>query len=204
MESNTAVAPIMPAPPTMSTSFFKQDFLRTYDLTSGNAILRLISCYRTPGLHAIAVHRFGQWLKTKHLLLRILLEPVYLGLFHRIRTKWGIEISRSAEIGPGLYIGHYGGIMIASLARIGSNVNISQQVTIGVSGQGEKMGVPIIGDHVYIAPGAKVFGKIRIGNNAKIGANAVVYRDIPDNAVVVQDPGYRIISFKGNRTVHTA
>ena len=58
-------------------------------------------------------------------------------------------------------------------------------MTIGVAGKGEKRGCPIIGDNVYIAPGAKLFGKIKIGNNVKIGANAVVYKDIPDGATVV-------------------
>jgi serine O-acetyltransferase len=179
-----------------------EDLLRTYELTSGSVIRRIIRCYRSPGLHAIVIYRFGQWLKKKNLLLRVLLEPLYLVLFHRIRTKWGIEISRSAEIGPGFYIGHYGGITISGFARIGRNVNVSQLVTVGVSGQGEKKGAPTIGDNVYIAPGAKVFGKIVVGSNVKIGANAVVYQDIPDNAIVVLEPGYKIISYKGNRPVH--
>jgi serine O-acetyltransferase len=159
-------------------------------------IRKIISCYREPGLHAIGIYRFGKWLKKKNLILRILLEPVYLILYHRIRSKWGIEIPRSAEIGAGFYIGHHGGITISGRARIGRNVNISQLVTIGVAGRGENRGVPIIGDDVYIAPGAKIFGKIRVGNNVRIGANAVVYKDIPDNAIVVLDPGFRIISFK--------
>lgn len=178
---------------------FKEDFFRTYELYSGSMMRRLINCYRSPGLHAIGVYRFGYWLKKQKLLVRILLEPIHLVLFHRIRTKWGIEIDRSAQIGPGCYIGHYGGITISGRAEIGSNANISQLVTIGVSGEGEKRGVPTIGNDVYIAPGAKVFGKIRIGNNVKIGANAVVYKDIADNAIVVLDPGFAIISFKGNR-----
>jgi hypothetical protein len=97
------------------------------------------------------------------------------------------------------YIGHFGGITISGDAIIGKCCNLSQNVTIGVSGQGEKRGVPIIGDNVYIAPGARLFGKISIGNNVKIGANAVIYKDIPDNAVVVLDPGFKIISYKGNR-----
>jgi serine O-acetyltransferase len=189
------------SPPARSSfaSIVKEDFWRTYELTRGSVIKRVISCYRSPGLHAVFIHRFGQWLKRKSVLLRMLLEPIHLILFHRIRSKWGIEISRSAEIGEGFYIGHYGGITISGLTRIGKNVNISQLVTIGVSGEGEKRGAPIIGDNVYIAPGAKIFGKIHVGNNVKIGANAVVYQDIPDNAVVVLDPGYKIISLKGNR-----
>jgi serine O-acetyltransferase len=185
-------------PPSL-TSLITKDFLRTYALTSGPLIKRVIACYRSPGLHAIAVHRFGHWLKKKSVLLRVLLEPIHMILFHRIRTKWGIEISRSAEIGEGFYIGHYGGITISGLSRIGKNVNISQLVTIGVSGKGEKRGAPVIGDNVYIAPGGKIFGKIHVGNNVKIGANAVVYQDVPDNAVVVLDPGCKIISLNGNR-----
>lgn len=175
---------------------FKYDFFRVYDLTSGSIVRRLISCYRSPGLHAVAIYRFGQWLRNENLLLRILLEPFHLFLFHRIRSKWGIEISRSAQIGAGLYIGHYGGITISGHARIGRNVNISQLVTIGVSGQGQKSGAPTIGDNVYIAPGAKIFGAIRIGNNVKIGANAVVHKPIPNNAIVVLEPGFKIISFR--------
>ena len=116
-----------------------------------------------------------------------------------VRVMWGIELPRSATIGPGLYIGHFGGITISPGARIGKNCNISQQVTIGVSGKDGNRGVPVIGDNVYIAPGARLFGKISIGNNCKIGANAVVYKSIPDNAIVVLDPGFKIISYSGNR-----
>lgn len=185
--------------PACSSSLFKQDLQRVHQLISGSLIQKIIGCCRSPGLHAVAIHRFGQWLGTRGLVARVILEPVYLFLSHRIRSRWGIEISRSAEIGPGLYIGHYGGITISGLAKIGKNVNISQLVTIGVSGHGEKRGAPTIGDNVYIAPGAKLFGNIKIGSNVKIGANAVIHRDIPHNAIVVLEPGYTIISYKGNR-----
>lgn len=126
---------------------------------------------------------------------------MYILLYHRIRSKWGIEIPRTVKIGEGFYIGHSGGITISGAAKFGNNVNISQQVTVGVSGKGEKRGVPVIGDNVYIASGAKIFGKIKVGNNVKIGANAVVYKDIPDDAIVVLEPGFKIISIKGNRSV---
>ncbi len=174
----------------------KKDILRTYNLVNGNKFRKIIGCYRSPGVHAIVIFRFGAWLKRRNILLRIFLEPVYILLYHRIRSKWGIEIPRTAEIGEGFYIGHSGGITISGSAKFGNNVNISQQVTVGVSGKGEKRGVPIIGDNVYIASGAKIFGKIKIGNNVKIGANAVVYKDIPDDAIVVLEPGFKIISIK--------
>jgi serine O-acetyltransferase len=128
-----------------------------------------------------------------------LLQPIYFVLNGLVKIIWGIELPRSATIGPGLYIGHFGGITIAPGVIIGRNCDISQHVTIGLSGQGEKAGVPTIGDNVYIAPGAQVFGKISVGSNVKIGANAVIYKDIPDNAIVVLDPGFKIVSYKGNR-----
>jgi serine O-acetyltransferase len=176
----------------------KNDILRTYNLAHGSKIKKSFACYRSPGVHAVITLRFGQWLLKQNIIVRILLSPIYLLQYHRIRSKWGIEIPRTTEIGEGLYIAHFGGITISPAAKIGNNVAISQQVTIGVSGQGEKKGCPVIGDNVYLAPGAKLFGKIKVGNNVKIGANAVIYKDIPDNAIVVLDPGFKIISYKGN------
>lgn len=178
----------------------REDVMRASALIKGSRLKKIIGCFRSPGVHAIVIFRFGKWIKSRNIIFRIFLEPVYIFLSHRIRSKWGIEIPRSAEIGEGFYIGHFGGITIGGASKIGKNVNISQQVVIGVSGKGYKRGTPIIGDNVYIAPGAKIFGKIRIGNNAKIGANAVVYKDIPDNAVVALSPGFKIISLKGNRS----
>ncbi|HTN65138.1 MAG TPA: serine acetyltransferase, partial [Burkholderiaceae bacterium] len=111
-----------------------------------------------------------------------------------VKIVWGIELPRGATIGPGLYIGHFGGITISPDAVLGRNCNVSQGITIGYSGRG----VPVIGDNVYIAPGARVFGKISVGSNVKIGANAVVHKDVPDNAVVVSGTGFMIISYGGN------
>jgi serine O-acetyltransferase len=97
-----------------------------------------------------------------------------------------------------LYIGHFGGITVAPNTVIGSNCTLGQSITIGAWGSGEMYGAPVIGDNTYIAPGARLFGKIRVGNNVKIGANAVIYKDVPNNAIVVLDPGFQIISLKGN------
>ena len=73
------------------------------------------------------------------------------------------------------------GIVIAGGAKIGRNVTISHQVTIGRS----RGGAPVIGDNVYIGPGAKIFGDIKVGDNVNIGANCIVFQDIPDNSTVV-------------------
>jgi serine O-acetyltransferase len=174
----------------------KADILRTYNLVSGNKLKKVIACYRSPGVHTVVNIRFGQWIQKKNIFIKILLKPLYYFQYRLLRTNWGIEIPATTQIGRGFYIGHFGGIIISPSAKIGENVNISQQVTIGVSGQGDKRGCPIIGDNVYIAPGAKIFGKISIGNNVKIGANAVVYKDVPDNVNVVLDPGMKILPRK--------
>ena len=180
----------------------RADIMRTYEYLPGGRLRRTVNCLRSPGVQAVIVFRFGQWLDSQPLALRLLLQPVYFVLNGLVQIMWGIELPRSATIGPGFYIGHFGGITIAPDVVIGSNCNISQDLTIGLSGQGEKAGVPTIGDDVYIAPGARLFGKISIGNNVKIGANAVVYKDVPDNAIVVLDPGFKIVSYKGNRTTN--
>ncbi|MES2126787.1 MAG: serine acetyltransferase [Pseudomonadota bacterium] len=177
---------------------FRADFQRYYFYSSGHPLLRMLRCWCAPGLQAIAVMRFGQWSRKRILPLRLVCDPLYLVLQALVKIVWGIEVPRGTQIGRGFYIGHFGGINISSTAVLGKNCNISQGITIGVSGYGDKKGVPIIGDNVYIAPGARLFGKISIGHNAKIGANTVIHDDIPDNAVVVLDPGYRILSFKGN------
>jgi len=183
------------------TGALRADILRTYEYLQGSRLRRTVNCLRSPGVQAVIVFRFGQWLDLRSSLSKLLLQPVYFVLNGLVKIMWGIELPRSATIGPGFYIGHFGGITIAPGVVIGRNCNISQHITIGLSGQGEKAGVPTIGDNVYLAPGARVFGKISIGNNVKIGANAVIYKDIPDNAIVVLEPGFKIVSYKGNRSL---
>jgi len=129
--------------------------------------------------------RFAQ---TIHLLVRYML--------YRTGYHFGIEIPYNTDIGDGLYIGHYGGIVVSHKARIGRNCNINHSVTIGESFGGKNPGTPTIGDNVYLGPGSTIIGNITIGNNVMVGANAVVTNSFPDNAVIVGVPA-RIISFKG-------
>jgi serine O-acetyltransferase len=185
--------------PPRKESPLRADLRRRYAMTSGSTLRRVLTCARAPGVHAVLVLRFGQWSRRRSKVLRILFDPIYLILDFFIHVLWGIEIPRSAKIGPGLYIGHYGGITVSSIAVIGRDCNLSQNITIGVSGAGQKRGAPTLGDNVYVAPGARLVGKITIGNNVKIGANAVIHKDLPDNAIAVLDPGFKIISYAGNR-----
>ncbi|MBM0107994.1 hypothetical protein JM946_24960 [Steroidobacter sp. S1-65] len=184
-----------------AASPLRADLRRRYEMTSGSKLHRVLTCARSPGVHAVLVLRFGQWSQRRNKLLRILFDPIYAILNFFIQVLWGIEIPRRAKIGPGLYIGHYGGITVSSGAVIGRDCNLSQSITIGVSGAGSKRGAPTIGDNVYIAPGARLVGKITIGNNVKIGANAVIHKDLPDNAIAVMEPGFKIISYAGNRRI---
>ena len=113
-----------------------------------------------------------------------------------MQRHYGIQIPWGTHIGKGFYIGHFGTIVVNGGAVIGDNVNISQGVTIGQTNRGKRKGVPVIGNGVYIGPGAKVIGKVTIGNNVAIGANAVVTEDVPDNACVAGVPA-KIVSMNG-------
>jgi len=173
-----------------------QDIRRTYDHLGGNRIQRIFGCIRNPGLHAVGTYRFGRWLSGMPFPVRIVLRPLWLLLYYRSRSAWGIEISPNATIGGGLLVFHYGGIFIGSRVVIGENCSVSHDVTIGLAGRGTRRGAPVMGNNVYIAPGAKVSGKIRIGSNVKIGANAVVERNVPDNALVQVRPP-QVVVFPG-------
>lgn len=105
----------------------------------------------------------------------------------RQRQRLGINIPGPTQIGPGLLIGHAGGIVVNAAVTIGANCNISHNVTIGVS-RGRNAGTPTIGDRVYIGPGAVIIGDITIGHDAAIGANAVVARDVPAGHTAVGNP----------------
>lgn len=180
-------------------SALRGDFERFRDRLRGRPASLWIKAAATPGMQALLVYRFGSWQLRQTPLLRWALEPLYGIAYLLMQWLWGIQLPRHAKIGPGLYIGHFGGIVVSPRTVIGANCTLMQDITIGVSGRGARCGVPQIGDDVFIGPGAKLFGKIRVGHNAMIGANAVVYKDVPDNAVVVLDPGFRIISYEGNR-----
>jgi serine O-acetyltransferase len=118
-------------------------------------------------------------------------------LLHRKSVKLGISIPVGAKIGGGFYIGHFGGIVVSPFAVIGENCNISHGVTIGRIAEAERAGAPVVGNRVYIGPDAKVIGKVAVGDDAAIGANAVVTKDVPANAVVGGVPA-AVLSMKGS------
>ena len=171
----------------------RSDLHRYAGNSSGSAFLR--EYWRTPGFRFSVWFRIYQFARSRRLLT---FGPRQLCSFKltRLTYRFGIAISPDAEIGPGLYIGHFGGIVVNEAVRIGRNCNLSHDVTIGQMNRGRRAGVPVVGDEVYIAPGAKVIGGIRVGNRVAIGANAVVNSDVPDDAVVGGIPA-RVLSQEG-------
>jgi serine O-acetyltransferase len=130
-------------------------------------------------------------------LAKYFLYPLARRIMRRLMYRYGISIEFTTQIGPGFYIGHYGGIVVNPRVKIGRDCNISQGVTLGIANRGEHAGCPTIGDRVFIGPGAVIFGNITVGSGAAIGANAVVTRDVPENAVAAGIPA-RILSPKGS------
>lgn len=136
------------------------------------------------GFLATVVYRYGRWSRT--IQPRVLSYPfkfIYAVLATIIDILFGINVSTNADIGPGLYIAHYGNIFLHG--HMGAQCSVCQGVTIGFKGAGKSTRVPTIGSNVYIGTGACVLGDIRIGDNVVIGANTTVVRDVPAGARVV-------------------
>ncbi|MGN6336261.1 serine O-acetyltransferase [Mycobacterium sp.] len=143
--------------------------------------LQVIFAY--PGVHAIWGHRINHWLwrRGAKLAARITAEIT------RILT--GVEVHPGAVLGPGLFIDHATGVVIGETAEVGEDVTLYHGVTLGGSGRDTGKRHPTIGDRVIIGAGAKVLGAIKIGDDSRIGANAVVVKEVPSSSVVVGVPG---------------
>ena len=144
-------------------------------------ILEIILCY--PGFHALLLHRIAHSLYSIkfHLLAKIIAS------FNRFLT--GIDIHPAAQIGEGVFIDHGMGVVIGETTTIGNNVTIYQGVTLGGTGKDVGKRHPSIGNNVVISSGAKILGPIKVGDNSKIGAGAVVLKEVPPNCTVVGVPG---------------
>jgi serine O-acetyltransferase len=144
------------------------------------------------GFHALLAHRISHWLWNR----RIPLLPRVISQLARWLT--GVEIHPGATIGAGFFIDHGMGVVIGETTEIGDYVTLFQGVTLGGTGKERGKRHPTLGNHVVVGAGAKVLGGIRIGDNVKVGANAVVLRSVPPNSTVVGNPG-RIVKYDGER-----
>jgi len=165
-----------------------QSDLRLYQHLSNKPWWRLM--VQSEGLWVLVLFRLIQALDASPLnrnVRRVIGIP--LRITYRLMCMFvGIALPTKTRLAPGLHISHGGAIVIHPEAVIGPHCFITHQVTLGIAGNDERRGVPTVGRGVYIGAGAKIIGKVTIGDYAKIGANAVVTKDIPSKAVAVGVP----------------
>ncbi|MCH5155430.1 MAG: serine O-acetyltransferase [Clostridiales bacterium] len=147
------------------------------------------------GLHALVMYRLFHFFYVH----RYFITARILSVITRFFT--GIEIHPAAKIGYGVFIDHGMGVVIGETAEVGNNVVIYQGVTLGGTGKDTGKRHPTVLDNVMISSGAKVLGPITVGQGAKIGAGAVVLKDVPQNATVVGVPA-RVVRLNGKRVAY--
>jgi serine O-acetyltransferase len=147
--------------------------------------LEVLVCY--PGVHAVWGHRISHWLWVHKFKFGGRL------MSHITRALTGIEIHPGASIKHSFFIDHGMGVVIGETAEVGSHVTLYHGVTLGGVSHAKGKRHPTIEDDVVIGAGAKVLGAITIGHGSRIGANAVVIKDVPANSVVVGVPGQVVV-----------
>lgn len=155
---------------------------------AARSLIEILFCYS--GLHAVWGYRVSHWLWVH--------KMKFFGRLGSQITRFltGIEIHPGAIIGPGFFIDHGMGVVIGETAEVGSDVTLYHGVTLGGTSLNKGKRHPTIGDRVVIGAGAKVLGAIYIGDDTRIGANAVVVKSVPANAVVVGVPGQNVARSK--------
>jgi serine O-acetyltransferase len=161
---------------------------------------RLQIIMQTEGIWAIWWYRFGCYLRHEAPSpIRFAFKFPFL-----LAEKWighvtGIHLYSSTSIGPGFYIGHYGGIWISPLAKIGANCSIAQGVTIGTASR-DRGHAPELADRVWVGPNAVITGAAKIASGAVVAANTLVASNIPENGVAIGVPA-RVISYTGSASL---
>ena len=143
-----------------------------------------------PAVWALFFYRCGHWIYKEGApaFVRWPGKIIYPLIYKFIEAFMQMRLDPSSEIGAGFYISHSGGIHIHPDVVIGTNCNLTHNVTIGTSAMG-RPGVPQIGNDVYIGTGATIIGDIKVGNGAKIAANTLVMNNVPAGATVMGVPG---------------
>ena len=148
------------------------------------------------GLHAIIMYRAAHWFHTK----KMFVVARCISQFARFLT--GIEIHPGAKIGKGFFIDHGAGVVIGETTEIGDNCLIYQGVTLGGTGKEKGKRHPTLGNNVMVGSGARVLGPFKVGDNAKIAANAVVLEEVPPNCTAVGVPA-RIVKRNGKKVTNS-
>jgi len=150
-----------------------------------NGIGGWLQAVMSAGFIAVAVYRFGQWIKTLPLPLKLIFGIVYWVVFYLVQSLFGISVQAYVKIGPGFVILHHGCIF-AVAESIGENFTLNPGVTVG-NIRGSKQ-LPVLGDNVYLEPGVKILGEITIGDNVVVQANSLALKDIPSNSLATGNP----------------
>lgn len=129
------------------------------------------------------------WFMRKAQASHSILKLYYEWRLRQLSYKYGFQISSATQIGRGFYLGHFGSVVINKRAKIGKYCNIAHGVTIGQNNRGRRKGNPTLGDYVWVGTGAVIVGNVRVGNNVFIAPNTFVNFDIPDNSLVIGNPG---------------
>jgi serine acetyltransferase len=142
-----------------------------------------------PGFRAVAVHRFGVWrMSVQFKPLRAILTLLYQSLYRKVRNTYGIDLPFTVTLGRRVVIEHQGAIVIHGYSVIGNDSIIRQGVTLGNRHLDRPLDAPKLGERVNVGAGAKLLGAISIGDDACVGANAVVISDVPAGHTAVGIP----------------
>ena len=153
--------------------------------------------WREPGFRYTVAMRLTAFLRAQKW-SRYGIYHLFLWRFRRMQVRHSTFIDFSAQIGGGLYLGHLLCIVVNSKSVIGRNCTLSHGVTLGnTNARSKTPGTPFIGDRVYLGPGCKIIGGIRVGDDAAVGPNSVVVKDVPPMSVVSGIPAVEI-STKGS------
>lgn len=163
----------------------RQDFGRYHDRSRpGASRLDAVRAALSYGFLATVWYRYGRWARgVRPVWLSVPLKALYLVIKVPLELTLGIDIPLDSNIGPGLHIGHFGGVFLYCDA--GRHLTVGQGVTIGFKGAGKSTRWPTLGNDIYVGTGAKVIGPITVGDGVVIGANTVVTKDVPPRTRVV-------------------
>jgi serine O-acetyltransferase len=184
--------------------YIRVDMMRVFPVGRSFCLTgALLSLWEEYGLQALIIYRFGRWLNyvRKHRYgwaISFPLYPIYWVLSVYVRKAYDINLEQSADIAPGFYIAHFGGVEVRN-CHIGTCCSIHQQVKLGSDKATAKE--LLIGDGVYIAAHAQIYANISIGDGVAIGAGAVVTQNISHHCLVLGNPGRIVQRDYNNRSL---
>jgi len=145
--------------------------------------IQFFKAYRNQGFRYLFFHRMCSFHKKNKIIYffsKIMLRHYCY--------KFGFQIPNQSQIGKGLFISHFGTVVINEFVKIGNYCNINHNITIGRQNRGSKKGSPTLGNYVWIGTGSVIVGKIDIGDHVMIAPNAYVNFDVPAHSIVIGNP----------------